>query len=322
MPAAYGRDSKPLLWRWQTDFNTPQTAADGSFVALPVYPSQTPGSRRDLYDDKRLGDGRNPGLQRLGFETADGQIEVPLLSQSIGWHLTGLLGLPVTTGAGPYVHTFSSGGAIRYGTAGSVKAGVPFATYGVIHNSMELRIARQSQTQRARFGLLARNEVKLAADLDATPVVYADADDKTFAAFDGLVKVDGADVAEIRDLSITCANGRETDGDAPSGAPWVKRMLEGDFAVTGQMRLSFEDATWYDRAASGTEFDLELSWAQGGDSMVMTIRNVIGGKFPAPLEAAGLLTVTMPVTASRPPSGQPAVTVVLTNGLASYGNPA
>lgn len=316
----YGRDSVPLLLRRQGSYGTAETAGAGKFVSLPCY-RNTMGSRRDLYDDKTLGEGRNPGEMFLGFEVHDGEIEVPLRAETIGWHLYALLGAPQTTGTGPYTHVFESGGAMTFHTLGRQAGAVQFTDIGVAWNEMRLRLARESQTQRATFACLGRNEVKAGAVLDATPVAPG-AGDLRFFSFDAGVLIDGSAVAEIVDLELTAGNGRTHDQEAVSGDPWALRILEGDFSVTGRARFRFEDATWYDRARAGTAFDLRARWENGATSLQIDVANCKFSADRVPLESGGVLSVTLPFTAAKPGSSEATMTATLVNGLASYANPA
>lgn len=314
----YGRDSVPLLLRRQADFGTAETAGSAKFLALPCY-RNTVGSRRDLYDDKTLGQGRNPGEMFLGFETADGEIEVPLNSETIGWHLHGLLGAPTTTGTGPYTHVFASGGAMTHHTLGRQAGAVQFVDIGATWNEMRLQIARASQTQRATFGLLGRNEVKAGAVLDATPVQPGT--DLRFFAFDAAALIDGAAVADIVDLELTATNNRTHDQEAVSGDPWPLRILEGDFAVTGRARFRFETAAWYDLARAGTAFDLRVSWANGAHSLQIDVSNCKFSADRVPLDSGGVLSLTLPFQAAKPDAGQPSLKATLVNARAAYANP-
>lgn len=318
----YGRDSVPLLLRRQASYGTAETAGPGKFVSLPCY-RNTIGSRRDLYDDKTLGEGRNPGEMFLGFEVHDGEIEVPLRAETIGWHLFGMFGEPTTTGTGPgpYTHVFKSGGPMAFHTMGRQAGAVQFTDIGVAYNEMRLQLSRQSQTQRATFSCLGRNEVKAPAVLDATPVMPL-ATDARFFAFDAEVRVDGNAVAEIVDMEFTAANGRSHDQEAVSGDPWALRLLEGDFAVTGRARFRFEDATWYDRARAGTAFDLRAKWENGPHSLQIDIDNCKFSADRVPLEGGGVLSVTLPFSAAKPGVDTATLTATLINARANYANPA
>lgn len=321
----YGRDSvDALLVRRQTDFNTPETAGAGKFVRLPVY-RNTLGDRQDLFEDKVLGDGRQAGEALLGFRRHDGEIEAPVRSQSFGWHLAAMFGAPVTTAdtpsAGLKTHVFTSGGAPGPFTCGRQVGDVHFGDIGVTWNEMRLRLARQAQTQRATFGCLGRNEVKLGAVYDSAPVAFANADDLRFMAYDGGVTFDGSTVGDLVDLDMTVSHQMTHDDEAISGEAWALRLLEGDFMVRGNVRFRFEDATRYDLGRQGTLFDLVASWTSGDHSLTLRLHNMIVAADRAPLEGGGVLTYNLSIMASKPDPGDATVTATLVNNVAGYANP-
>lgn len=316
----YGRDAVPLIVRRQSDFNTAQAALAGGFVALPCYPGTNPGSRRDLYDDKRIGEGADPGAMYLGFETGDGPVVAPFDSESVGWHLSLLLGDPVTTGTGPYTHVWKSGGATQWWTGGSTRGGVHFRYTGLAYASMQLQLARASATQRATFQAVLRDEAKIADPLDATPVAPR-ASDVPFAAFSGVLRVGGVIAADITDLDWTASNNLTPDEAASSGQPYVAQVLQGDFTQQGLARFRFENAARYDLARAGTATDLRLDWTAGADTLRVDIANVKFAADRLPIDSGGALTLSLPWQAAKPDPGDASLTVTLVNTLPSYADP-
>lgn len=325
MTLAYGRDAVALLMRRQTtDFNTPEAAGSGKFAQVQAYRAPI-GSRRDLFEDRYLGDGRNPGEVLLGFERADGEIEAPLRSESIGWHLYGLFGAPATTGDGEvpehFSHVFTSAGAMTHWTMGYRAGETWFRDAGMTYNEMRFRLARASETQRMSFGLIGRNEEKLGAALDAAPVEPVAATDLRMFAFDATMTLDGSPAADIVDMDLTISQGRTLDEEAISGQPYPLRVLEGDLTISGTARFRFEDATRYDLAAATTEFDMSVIWTAGTQSFTLAIQNLVFAKDSVRLDSGGVLSLSLPLRASRATSG-PSITATLVNRRADYANPA
>lgn len=325
MALAYGRDALALLTRRQTtDFNTAEAAGAAKFAQVQAYRA-TLGSRRDLFEDRHLGDGRNPGQVLLGFERADGEIVAPLRSETIGWHLYGLLGAPNTTGdsGAPelFTHVFTSDGAMTHWTMGYRAGDVWFADTGMTYDSMSFRLARVSETQRMTFALIGRNEAKLGSALDATPVQPDADDDVRLFAYDATMTLGGVAVSDIVDMDLTISQGRTLDEEALSGQPYPLRVLEGDLTISGTARFRFEDASRYDAAAATTEFDMVVTWTSGAQEFSLAIQNLVFGKDAVRLESAGVLTLSLPLRASKAASGA-SVTATLKNYRANYANPA
>lgn len=317
MAIAYGRDTAAaLMVRGQTDF---ATQATGDYVLLPGY-SYTGGSRRPVEGETLLAQGRNPGEALLGFESWDGEWVAPLRAETIGWHLRMLLGAPVTTGSGPYTHVFTPG-AVSHATVGRGAGATFFADLGVTWNTMRMQLRRASETQRATFGLLGQREVKLGGVIDATPVAPS-TDDARFFAYDAGLELATVAVADIVDLDMTISNGRTLDQEAVSGDPWPLAMLEGDFEVTGTATFRFDGAARYDAARAATELKMVVGWVEGADSLEIEIDKVVFSADSPRLVGAGVLQLSLPWRATKPGTGNPALTATLINGRASYAWPS
>lgn len=175
MPNARGNEAR-LLSRRQASFATAESANDGLFYAVPFYSYNVTPSGELANDDANYGDAF-PGDVVDGLRNLSGAMVVPMGFNSIGWHLSQLLGLPVTTGTGPYTHVF----------AAAAQPSPLLATHGISHNGvakhftqdslamtgLELQAQKNGQRQRVTFNLAGREEVKAAATLDATPVSYS-----------------------------------------------------------------------------------------------------------------------------------------------------
>lgn len=321
MPLVYGRDSGSRIFkRWQSAFNTAETAGAGKFVDLPCY-RYSVGDRRDLVGDKVLGEGRDPEKKLLGLQRGGGEIEVPMRGQSFGYHLRSFFGPGTPSGSGTITHTFTSGGGMVHSTIGrGAGSNAYFADVGVTYNEMRLRLARAGEAQRVTFSVLSSREEKLGAVIDSAPVAISASEERKMA-FDGVLKVGGVAAADIVDLDLTLSHQRTLDEEAASGDPWPLRVLEGDFLFSGSARFRFEDATRYDAARAATEMTLALEWTSGNEDFTLTLRNAIFAADRVPLDGGGVLTLALPIVSSKPVGGASA-TAVLVNTVADYGNPA
>ena len=66
--------------------------------------------QQPLLASELLGNGRDPIAPVKDAIEVSGNMTVPIDAISLGFWLRGLMGSPVTTGAGPYTHTFQSNG--------------------------------------------------------------------------------------------------------------------------------------------------------------------------------------------------------------------
>jgi hypothetical protein len=322
MATAYGRDAV-LMMRRQADFATAEGAAPPGYVRLPYYES-TLGARREQGTDPALPDGRLPSPIDRGLRTADGNLVVPVHLASIGWHLHGLLGAPVTTGAGPYTHTFDAEDADApvfhsFGIS-HAKIGVHFGYHGFAYNTLQVTASKQSPRQRMSFGLLGREEVKLGATLDANPT--AESADPVAQSWTGEVLKDGAPVGAVTSMEFSYSNGHELDQETITGDENPGGIDEGRIALSGSLTTRFVDAMWYDLAKAGTLFDLAMRWIVGSDSLVLTAHNVQLAEDRVPVQGGGgPISTSWSFQADRPDPGIAPFRAVLVNGRADYAMP-
>lgn len=322
MVNAYGRDAV-LMFRRQADFDTPEGAAPPGFIKLPYYES-TLGSRREQGTDPALPDGRLPSVIDRGLRTADGSLVVPVHLASIGWHLHGLLGAPVTSGIGPYTHTFEAEDTDApvfhsFGVS-HAKIGIHFGYFGYAYNTLQVTASKQSPRQRMTFGLLGKSEVKLGAALDAAPV--ADTPDAVVQSWTGEVLKDGAPVGAVTSMEFNYSNGHTHDQETITGGEDPSGVDEGRIALSGSLTTRFTDAAYYDLAKAGTLFDLAMRWVVGAESLVLTAHNVQLAEDRVPVQGGGgPITTSWSFQADKPDPGTPPFQAVLINGRADYAMP-
>ena len=164
-------DQAAFLARQQASFATPAT---GNFMLLPFYSLDMKPTSEVTEDDAIVGDAF-PGAAVPGLQDMTGKIEVPLGMQSLGWHLRGLLGAPVTTGASaPYTHVFSMAALPvpqLYTTCVSHRGiDTHFRQAPIAYTGMQIDAAKDGSRVPASFDLLGSVEDRVADALDETPV--------------------------------------------------------------------------------------------------------------------------------------------------------
>lgn len=323
MPTARG-DQAAFLMRQQTNFATPAAAGPGQFRVLPFYSVNLAPTEEVTEDDAIIGDAF-PGAAVAGLRNLTGDIEVPLGMQSIGWHLSGLFGAPVTSGAGPYTHVFSMGAlpVPRLYTTGISHRGVNehFRQAPIAYKGLRLTAKKDGQRVRAKFDLLGSVETKLASSLDATPVEYAN--DAVPVGFQGQVLLGGTPVAGVTTCELNATLGLTPDQEELNGLPTAASFLDGSWGLTGSITARFADTSWYDLGDAGTLSDLEVRF-QISASQRLTVRahNLRFERTGVPIQGGDILTSSFAFRASRPALGDTPFRATLINQTASYGNPA
>ncbi len=253
MARSYGSGAALLLKR-ETVYGT---MATGNYLRMPFNRCSL-GSEQGLIDDPVLGYGRDPRAPLLDVINDDGDIVVPLDPRYLGLWLTGLFGDPVTTGTGPYVHTFLSGAAAL--PSYSIEAGlaqVPafFMHAGVKLNSIALEFAR-SGAAAATINAIAQGETRNNSSQGGTPTTLAF---NRISQFQGSIKQAASLVGNLTGGSLTYSNNLEKietirdDGKIDGADPTIA-------ALTGRIDVRFADTTLIDLAAGGTPVDLEFAY--------------------------------------------------------------
>jgi hypothetical protein len=312
MARAYGANIQ-VCAHFETVYGAPPS---GDWIKLPIV-STTLGAEQPLIANAVLGLGREPVDPLRDVIRDEGDVVVPVDVRNFGHWLKLLLGPPVTTGAGPYVHTFTSGAAVLPSL--SLEIGMPeaaryFVQGGTMANTMALRFERSGRAD-ATIGCIAQGETPSGTSVGGTPTGAAL---QFFSQFQGSIKKAGADLANVTLATLTYSNGLEKvepirpDGKIAGADPAL-------VSVSGQIDVRFADNDLMGAATGGTPVDLELAYSIGPDTaVVFTLPRVFLPKPKLPIQGPGGIQAAFQWQASRDPVGGHAMTVVLKNDVVSY----
>lgn len=231
-----------------------------------------------------------PGIQRV-----TGDIELELSTKNWAFlfgHMLG--GTVITTGAGPFVHTYN-GPASLTGKSLSIQVGRPsidgvvrpFSIAGCKIPSWEL--SAEVGTDPVPVTLSIDGKSETTATALATPAYTAS--NNLFAFTHGAVTVGGASVP-TRSITLSCERPMNTDryylGQATKSEP-----IENDRAdITGDLALDFTDLTQYNRFTGATEAAVVLTFTRGADAVQFTMNCRFDGTTP---EVGGYDILEQPV---------------------------
>ncbi|MDD9738428.1 phage tail tube protein [Marinovum sp. SP66] len=321
MPNARGDQAK-LLVRRQAAFGAAEAALDGAFYKLPFY-SYNVSPSGELANDEAIYGDDFPGEVVAGLRNLAGTFEVPMGFDSIGWHLAQLLGLPTTTGLGPYVHSFTAAAlpSILLASHGISHAGVGqhFTQDSLATTGMEINAQKNGTRQRVTFNAAGREEVKAGATLDSTPVEYAV--DPVPVGFQGALSLDGSEVAGVTSVGLTLNTGREPDQESLNGAATASEISDGVWGLNGTIGARFRDAQLYDLADVGTAFALTLAWQISANySLSIAVPSLQLERSGVPINGRGLISQDFNWRTNRPAAGAELIEITLTNATAAYAN--
>jgi len=260
---------------------------------------------------------RTRSLGRLGARTVGASVSMELPNLTIATLFKHILGGVVTTGTGPYTHTFTPGTHI--GKSMTWQVGIE-DTSGTVQPFTLSGAKIDSATLSCSVGELAQLSVDVTARDYTTGTALAApsyaADLVPFTFIEGSVSVDGSPVASARSATLNVNKGLKTDRHA-LGSRLIREQLEQDhFEVTTEITADFDNLTLFNLIAAGTPVDSELVFDNGTDSVTVTTRGQVVGDPPS-LTNPGIEEQTIRLDHSSNTSDADTITVVVVNGEAS-----
>lgn len=312
MTRAYGANAQ-LLGKFETLYGTPPV---GNYIKLPFVSSEL-GSEQGLIASDLLGQGRDPAQPIRDVIRVEGNVIVPVDLRNFGHWLKALLGEPITTGTGPYVHTFVSGVASLPSLA--VEVGMPdipayFMNAGVRVNSLQLSFAR-SGAANATLNCIAQGEDRTGASGGGIPTTEALT---RFNQFQGSIKRDGVSLGNVTGAQLTYSNNLErietirSDGKIEGADPTIA-------ALTGNIAVRFADTILIDAATDNTPLELEFAYTINVDTaLIFTAHEVYLPKPKLAVSGPGGVQASFDWQAAKATSPARMLTVALKNDVASY----
>lgn len=312
MARAYGANAH-LLGKFESAYGTPPS---GNYIKFPFVSSEL-GSEQGLVASDLLGQGRDPAQPIRDVIKVEGNIVIPVDLRNFGHWLKALLGVPTTTGTGPYVHTFVSGAASLPSIA--VEVGMPdipayFMNAGVRVNSLQLGFARSGAAS-ATLNCIAQGEESGVSSGGGTPTT---ATLTRFNQFQGSIKKDGDALGNVTGAQLTYSNNLERietirdDGKIESADPTIA-------ALTGNIAVRFADTGLIDAATDNTPLELEFAYTIDEDNaLIFTAHEVYLPKPKLAVNGPGGVQATFDWQAAKATSPARMLTVVLKNDIASY----
>lgn len=296
---------------FETTYGTPPV---GGYMRLP-FVSANLGEERGLIASDLLGNGREPLDPTPDVINNDGDVVVPVDLRSFGQWLKLLLGPPVTTGATPYSHVFTSGAQAL--PSMSAQIGYPEVpsygmNFGIRANTLRIGMAR-SGLLNATMGLIAQGETLATSSASGTPTAVATS---RFAQATGAITRGGATLGEIVSADFTYSNNLQkaenirADGRIDGADPGMVMM-------SGSVVVRFANTTLLDQASAGTSSSLTFGWTQGpGKSLGFAVPQVFLPRVKRPVTGPTGIQATFAWQASGSAGNSCAVT--LQNDVASY----
>lgn len=253
---------------------------------------------------------------RLGRRVVSGSNELELPNTSIASLLKHLFGAVVTTGAGPYTHTFTPGPAvsksqtIQVGVEDSSGTVRPFTASGAKVDSFALSGA---------VGDYAKLKYDYTAKDIVTATALASASYSTISPFgflDVAISVNGGAVVSANAFTFSGAKGLKKDRHV-LGSRLIREQLEQEkFEYTTEVTADFDDFTLFNLGVAGTQVASVITISNGTESLTITCSGQVIGEPPS-LASNSLEPQTIKLDHSHATADASTVTAVLINSEAS-----
>ena len=318
MPQARGFFEK-LLMVFESTYNTTPSISPGDMVLVPFNRNNNLGSDENMIDAETIIPGKRYETEPIfGNISVAGGFTVPMDVRYIGYWLKLLLGAPVTSGAGPYTHTFEPSS-----DSPSVTLESGFTDISRFHVFNGIKVNRFSATFEvdteltAEIDLLGGKELASSGTtLDASPV------EQTITRFNAknvTLKEAGSPLAICKSVTVNIDQGLADDVFTLNSGGFRYSLPEGKMMISGTANLLFLDSTYPDKAIAGTETSLEIECTQGAHTLTITLPEVKFKRKPITRDGWGPMYFEMEWKAyyQNNAAGVP-ITVELVNDVTDY----
>jgi len=303
-----------LAMAWESTYGT---APASGFFQMPFAPGLTLSASQALLDPELLGYGRDPRAPTPDAINVAGNVVVPMDLRNFGHWLKGAFGAPVTTGAGPYTHVFTSGAQTLPSL--SIEKGFPNVPEFTMLTGC---VVGSVGWTRQRTGLLtATVEVMGQDEAPATTTQAGTPTELALARFGhvhGTIQRNGSPLGTIVQAEFSYSNNLDPVEDAGGGS------LVGGFdpamaAATGNLVTRYADRTLFTQAIAAVSCSLEFGFSLGtNQTLTVSLPQVYLERPSKPVEGPGGLQATIAYRAAYDASDAAMVTVTLVNDVETY----
>ena len=269
---AQGAQSK-LVMAFESEFGTKPTTGG---IVMPIISSSIKASQ-NLNDSTVIRGDRNPGAPFRGNIDTSGAVTPPVDVIGIGYWLKLAFGDPVSKVTGTEStkkaeHVFKIGNTMPSVT---IEQGYPdVSTYqqftGVRMSKMGFKFGGDSELT-ASIDLMGCSESITSTSFDSAAKTYV------FTPFENLsatIKEGGQSIASILSCDIDFNFGLDGDSYAIGGQGFRTYIDPGIITISGTIKAFFQNQTLLNKAINGTESSLELSLANGKNSLMIKLPEI------------------------------------------------
>lgn len=212
----------------------------------------------------------------LGARVVSGSVEMELPAVSIATLLKHYFGAVVTSGSGPYTHTYTPGAML--GDSLTLQVGItdasdtvrPFTAEGVKVTGWSIS-ANVGEFAKTSFEWVGEDVVTATALASAS---YASGVSVPFTFVQGSITVNGS-ATKVRSARLTAAKNMRTDRHVLGSRVILEPLEEGLWTFATEISADFHDLTLYALQVAGTAVASVLTFNNGTNTLTITDRKSV-----------------------------------------------
>lgn len=274
---------------------------DPSSVHAIKLPFNTAGldATRNLIEPATITGRRDPVQPAQGRRNVTGNVVVPVDQAAIGYWLQMIMGPPTTTLTGSaYQHVFKINSVMNSYVLEQGHADVAeyFKYNGVKANGFSIAVGGDEELTMS-IDLLGQQEAVAGSSMSSRITTLSLS---RFNNADAILQEGGSALdGKVTALNLTLANNLdESVYCITSGGGGLRgEMPEGLAMVSGDMKILFENRSYYIRAVSGTERSLTLTFRQNSFYLELDVDELLWERHLPPIDTPQGLWLTLPFKA-------------------------
>ena len=258
--------AKGSMGRLVIDYETAFGADPASPVGLSLpFNTNEIEAKQNLINAATITGTRNPAQPGLGRVTVEGGLTVPMCYASFGYWLKAMFNSPTTTGTTPnYTHAFKV--ATSQPSMVIEKGFTDITQYekfnGCKLNTITLNFGEDSELV-ASLDILGAKRTLSGTPYDAT--VTAVVLDR-MNNFQASIKEGGSTIADVLSGSIVISSNLDGSNFTVGAGNARGSIPEGQYSVTGTLKVLFKDLTLLNKGINATESSLELIFTKDANT--------------------------------------------------------
>ena len=280
---------------------------------IPFAPSLDIKETQALNDSSIIRGTRNMDRSFLGFKAVDGSLSIPLDNKSTPKWLEGFFGAPVTTGAGPYVHTFSVNNTAipsYFIEVAHKDLGEYFLHNGIKMNSFDVSFGGDGELL-MNINVMGQKSTRGTAEAVAPTALTSVLNFEQFEA-----EITGA--TSVKDLSLNYTNNLDGSQYTIGGGGTRGEIPLGMVGVSGSFTALYENDTLLAAARNNVDQALNITLTNGATIIAFDMEEVVLEPTGVVVDSPQGLSVTFNYTAFwRAGTANSSLTVAVTNEVAT-----